>query len=100
MNTCDIIGYVGTGLLTITMLPQVYKTFKTKKANELSWIYLILQFTANILFIFYGFGIESLPVIISNCVVAVCSSALIWAKMCFAEIHDLTETHPLISNEV
>ena len=97
MDISDIVGYVATGLLAITMIPQVYKTFKSKKANELSWIYLILQFIANILFVFYGFGINSLPVIISNCVVAACSSALIGAKMYF--VGD-TETHPLISVEV
>ena len=88
----DIIGYVGTGLLGVTMVPQVYKTFKDKKANDLSWIYLCLQISSNILFIIYGFGLQSLPIIISNCMVALCSLSLVYAKSCF---HDAGEYYPI-----
>ena len=83
MYNNDIIGYVGTGLLGVTMLPQVYKTFKDKRANDLSWIYLFLQIAANALFIVYGFGLQSLPIVISNCMVAICSLSLVYAKSCF-----------------
>ncbi|MDA9846967.1 PQ-loop domain-containing transporter [Flavobacteriaceae bacterium] len=76
----DTLGYVGTGILGITMFPQVYKTFTEKKANDLSLGYLLLQFSANILFIMYGYFIQSFPVIISNCIVFVCTFSLIYAK--------------------
>lgn len=91
----NIVGYVGTGLLGVTMVPQVYKTFKDKKANDLSWIYLCLQISSNILFIIYGFGLCSLPIIISNCMVATCSLSLVYAKACF--VHDTGESSPLLS---
>jgi MtN3 and saliva related transmembrane protein len=83
MYNSDIIGYVGTGVLTVTLMPQVYKTFESKRASDLSWIYLFLQITANVLFIFYGLSIGSLPVTISNCVVSVMSITLIYAKCKF-----------------
>ena len=83
MDTNNIIGYVGTGILAITLVPQVYKTFRSKQANDLSWTYLFLQIIANVLFIIYGFGIDSLPVIISNCMVAVLSLSLVFAKCKF-----------------
>ena len=76
----DMFGYVGTGILGVTMLPQVYKTFKEQKANDLSLIYLWLQFSANILFIIYGYFIMSFPVIVSNCIVFSCTISLIYAK--------------------
>ena len=76
----NIIGFTGTALLGVTMLPQVYKTFSEKKANDLSLCYLLLQFSANVLFIIYGYLIQSLPVIISNCIVFLCSSSLMYAK--------------------
>ena len=83
MDTNNIIGYVGTGILAITLVPQVYKTFRSKQANDLSWAYLFLQIIANVLFIIYGFGIDSLPVIISNCMVSVLSLSLVVAKYKF-----------------
>ncbi len=83
MDTNNIIGYVGTGILAITLVPQVYKTFRSKQANDLSWTYLFLQIIANVLFIIYGFGIDSLPVIISNCMVSVLSLSLVFAKCKF-----------------
>lgn len=97
MDNNDIIGYVGTGLLAITMVPQVYRTFKNKKANDLAWGYLILQISSNILFIIYGLGLQSLPIIISNCMVATCSTSLICAKACFVQV---PEIEPLLSVSV
>ena len=70
MDNNDIIGYVGTGILAVTLVPQVYKTFRNRKATDLSWVYLFLQISSNILFIIYGLGLQSLPIIISNCTVA------------------------------
>ena len=83
MDNIDIIGFVGTAILGVTMVPQVYKTFNNKKANDLSWGYLFLQISSNILFIIYGYCLQSLPIIISNCMVAACSLSLVYAKSCF-----------------
>lgn len=90
----DIIGYVGTGVLAITLAPQVYKTFMSRKANDLSWISLFLQIIANILFIFYGIGIGSIPVVISNSMVLLMSISLMCAKYIFTIEN---ENSPLIS---
>ena len=76
----DTLGYTGTCILGVTMLPQVYKTFSEKRANDLSLSYLFLQFSANVLFIIYGYFIQSLPVVISNSIVLLCSFSLIYAK--------------------
>ena len=32
-----ICGYIGSGLFTIHLFPQLYKTYKTKKANDISY---------------------------------------------------------------
>ena len=94
----DIIGYVGTGLLGCTLIPQVFKTFKDNRANDISWLYLILQITSNGLFTVYGFGINSMPIVISNCMVAVCSLLLIYAKSRFTT--EDPDRSPLIDTSV
>jgi uncharacterized protein with PQ loop repeat len=35
------IGWIGSVLLAICAVPQVLKTWKTKKADDLSWLFLI-----------------------------------------------------------
>ena len=77
----DILGYVGTVLLGVTLVPQVVKTYQVQSACELSWCYLILQIISNVIFIVYGYFIWSLPIIISNSIVFLCSGSLIFAKM-------------------
>lgn len=79
----DVLGYFGTFILGITLLPQVVKTYSVKKADELSVSYLCLQAFANILFIFYGYFIKSLPVLICNSIVLVFTSSLLFAKYKF-----------------
>ena len=51
----DILGFVGTGLLGVTLIPQVIKTYQLKSASELSYVYLTLQTVSNIIFIVFGF---------------------------------------------
>jgi len=97
MDIFDVIGYIGTFILGITLVPQVFKTFKFKKAGELSLSYLLLQIIANILFIIYGFAIYSFPVIISNSMVIICSLSLVYAKYKFKTPEIKTDdTSPLI----
>ena len=79
----DIIGFIGTAILAVTLLPQVYKSFKNNQVGDLSIVSIILQISANILFAVYGYMINSLPVMVSNCMVLVCSLSLAYAKCCF-----------------
>ena len=85
MLNIDILGYVGTSILGITLFPQVFKTFTEKKANDLSMSYLMLQLTSNVLFIIYGYFLESLPIIISNGIVMSCSLSLVYAKFMYKD---------------
>ena len=65
----DLIIYLGllAGILTtISVLPQVIKSWKTKKTNDLSLsMYLILT-TGVTLWIIYGLITKDLPVLLAN----------------------------------
>jgi MtN3 and saliva related transmembrane protein len=77
----DILGFVGTGLLGVTLVPQVIKTYQLKSASELSYVYLTLQTVSNIIFIVYGYFINRLPILLCNGFVLLCSVSLLVAKM-------------------
>tara|TARA_R110002074_G_scaffold400549_1_gene596240 strand:- start:692 stop:970 length:279 start_codon:yes stop_codon:yes gene_type:complete len=76
----NILGFVATGIIGFSLVPQVYKTFRDKKADDLSMSSLVLQNISNVMFIVYGYFINSLPIIICNGIILVCSSLLIYAK--------------------
>ena len=62
----DIIGYFGSFLISIILIPQVIKTYKTKDTNGLSYIFLLIGFLAAILMVVYGYFINALPIIFAN----------------------------------
>jgi len=76
----NILGFVATGIIGFSLVPQVYKTFRDKKADDLAMSSLVLQNISNVMFIVYGYFINSLPIIICNGIILVCSSLLIYAK--------------------
>lgn len=40
----EILGYVGGFFLTINMIPQIIKTYKEKKVDNISFLFLLLNF--------------------------------------------------------
>jgi MtN3 and saliva related transmembrane protein len=62
----SIIGYLAALVGTALMLPQVYKSFKTKKVDDISTVMILLYILNNILWEAYGLLIHSFPVILCN----------------------------------
>lgn len=67
MNWTQLIG-LAAGILTATsLLPQVIKTFKEKKAEDVSLLMLLVLLGGLILWIVYGVKKNDLPIIATNC---------------------------------
>lgn len=49
----EVIGWLGSGMLSICAVPQVYRTWKTKSAGDLSWGFLLLWFFGEIFTFLY-----------------------------------------------
>ena len=66
MDTTQIIG-IAAGILTASsMLPQVVKTYKNKKADDVSTLMLITLISGIALWIVYGFKKSDMPIIATN----------------------------------
>ena len=76
----DIFGYLGSGCLTLMYLPLVYRVYHTKYTDALSTSTLVLQILTSTLFIVYGIGLPSNPIIIANGSSLACSVYLTYAK--------------------
>ena len=62
----EIIGYVAGFLTSVTFLPQVYHVYKKKSVEDLSFSMIIMNIVQGILWIIYGYYINSLQIIICD----------------------------------
>jgi len=65
-DTTQIIGLTAGVCTSASLLPQFVKLIKTKKADDISIIYLCLLFTGVALWIWYGIRKDDLPIISTN----------------------------------
>ena len=81
----EIIGYIGCFLLIISFTPQIYKTFKTKKAEDISNYTVLLQILTCIFSLVYAIIIEANPIILSNAVVLLQLIFLLYASIYYVK---------------
>ena len=78
----NIIGYFGSGFLTIMMIPQVITSYKTKKVNDISFLFVFLNLMAVACLIPYSLYFGLYPVLAANVSVGICNLLLIFLKIC------------------
>jgi MtN3 and saliva related transmembrane protein len=83
MNSIEWVGLLGAFLSSITFIPQVYKTWKTKSVDDLSMMMLLIILTSTIVWLIYAFSLMLWPVIICNSIVCVLSLLLIYFKLAY-----------------
>lgn len=92
MNFFELLGWVGNVVLSIGVIPQVYKTFKTHDVSSFSWSFL-LMWALGVLFTFiYIFqgdiakGVEyQYPLWLNYIVNIIATSYLVFAKFKYQE---------------
>jgi MtN3 and saliva related transmembrane protein len=79
----ELIGYFGSFLTSITFIPQVYKSWKSKSVGDLSIWMVLIVITSTIVWLVYGFAIQSGPVILANSIVFILTLVLLGFKLSF-----------------
>ena len=62
----EFFGYFAAILTTLAFIPQLIKTLKTKKAEDVSLTTLVMFLTGVAAWIIYGVQISSKPILIAN----------------------------------
>ena len=83
MTWIDGVGFLGSVLSSITFIPQVYKVWHTKKANDLSLAMLLIVLTSTVVWLIYGVALMLWPVIICNGIICGLAALLIYFKLSF-----------------
>ena len=77
------IGYLAATLSTASFLPQVWKTWKSRSARDLS-LTMLLAFSFGVfLWMIYGLAIGATPVVVANAITLVLALALVTMKLTF-----------------
>ena len=78
-----MLGLVAGTLTTAAFVPQVYKTWKSQSAKDLS-LGMFLVFVAGVaMWLFYGLMVHNLPIIVANAVTLVLTGFLLYFKLTF-----------------
>ncbi len=66
MDHATLIGLTAGTLTTVSFLPQVIKTWKSKSTHDISMGMFMTLCLGLLIWVVYGFSINSVPVILTN----------------------------------
>jgi MtN3 and saliva related transmembrane protein len=76
----EILGLIAGAVTSMGYLPQLYKGYKTKKLEDISYYMPAILAIGMTLWLIYGIFLEALAVIIANIFGVLCSILLILMK--------------------
>tara|TARA_B100000925_G_scaffold57567_1_gene38170 strand:- start:289 stop:546 length:258 start_codon:yes stop_codon:yes gene_type:complete len=81
----EIFGYIAAILTTAAFLPQLIKTLKTRKAEDVSLITLIMFIIGVLCWIIYGYKISSTPILSANLITLILNLLILISKIYFSK---------------
>ena len=81
----EFFGYFAAILTTAAFLPQLIKTLKTKRAEDVSLITLIMFISGVGSWIIYGYNISSFPILIANIITFILNFLILISKIYYSK---------------
>ncbi|MEA5506519.1 SemiSWEET transporter [Halotia wernerae UHCC 0503] len=81
MSFITLLGLAAAILTTIAFLPQMFKTWQTKSAKDVSFVMLITFMSGLFLWLIYGIYLKSLPIILANSMTLFFNFIILWLKI-------------------
>ena len=92
MISPDIYGFIAAALTTVAFLPQVIKTWRTKKAEDVSTVMLLMFITGLLFWIIYAIQEHALPVLIANIITFILNVTIFALKLIYGRESSAEET--------
>lgn len=87
MQASDLLGYLAGTLTTAALVPQVWRTFRTKDVSGIS-LRMYTIFTIGIaVWLAYGFLLREMPMLVANSVSLVLACAVLAMKLKYGRQH-------------
>lgn len=85
MFSSEILGFIGGGIVTSSLIPQVYRVFKLKSAHAISLPFTILLLIGLVFLVNYGLSFNLAPVVLWNITSIALTVVLLYAKLKYAK---------------
>lgn len=83
MEPQDLLGSLAGTLTTVSFVPQVWKLWKSRSAEDISFGMFSIFAAGVVLWLIYGIMIHAVPIILANSVSLVLVMAIIVMKIAF-----------------
>ena len=94
MNWVEALGMTAGVISSITFLPQVIKTWKTKSAEDVSLLMFTFATISVIMWLVYGIILKNTPIIFTNSMVLLFSLIMLYFKFRFRTPREVARTQP------
>ena len=81
MDFITLLGFAAGLLTTVAFLPQMFQTWKTKSAKDVSFVMLITFMSGLFLWLIYGIILGAAPIIMANAVSLFFNFIILWLKI-------------------
>ena len=99
-SIANVVSIIGTCCGLFSRVPQVYKTYKTKSAKDLSSQTMMINITANSCFLFYTIVHEQYPIMFNCLSVITLESSLVYMKRKFGNMKKSSSQTNLIDMDL
>ena len=82
----ELFGYCAAILTTLAFFPQLIKTLKTKKAEDVSTTTLIMFISGVLCWVVYGYKISSFPIVLANLITLLLNLLILISKIYYEKI--------------
>jgi MtN3 and saliva related transmembrane protein len=86
MDVASLFGFVAGSLTTLSFVPQVIRTFRTKRADDLSFAMLLAFGGGVLLWLVHGIMVHSAPIIAANLITLILVLVIAWLKVYYARV--------------
>ena len=81
----QIVGLIASAMIILSFLPQIYRGFRTKKLDDLSYYFVVFLGIGQFFWLLYGLHLKDLPIIITNIAGVSCNLTLITMKYLYSK---------------
>ena len=81
LYSIEFIGFIAAFLGTISLIPQVLKTWKSKSVTDISIVMYLIISIDSVLWLIYGGVLNLMPLIVQSCIILSCAFAMVVMKL-------------------
>ena len=98
-NTVDAVGYSGGIILSICLVPQIYKIYRTKQVENISYSWQILYITGISLHLYYAIYYDLLPIYIPTIIELILIVFLFYLTLVYSKREKMIENNDFLTAE-